>query len=220
MLKEFIQSLKRKNRHPGVIDLSKFEDPIAKTTSWSPVISGGKNFCSHKLVEIAPHRMELRATLGAKLFCMFFVFGGIVAIGLGCYDIAAGKETSLNFSAIFPFLIGFVFAGIGVGLLYFSTKPIVFDKHSGHFWKGRKDPDLVLKDAIKIWAPLEQIHALQIIAEYCFGSESSSYYSYELNIVLKDGERINVVDHSKLNKIREDANVLSNFLGKPVWNAT
>ena len=45
-------------------------------------------------------------------------------------------------------------------------------------------------------------------------------YNYELNLVLKDGERINVVDHGNLKKIQDDANTLSNFLGKPVWDAT
>jgi hypothetical protein len=126
----------------------------------------------------------------------------------------------LSLATILPFLIGSVFAIAGGCLYYFGTKPIVFDKHSGCFWKGRKNPDLVFnKDSIKVWTQLEQIHALQLIAEHC-SSNKCSYYSYELNLVLKDGERINVVDHGNLNKIRDDANTLSKFLGKPVWNAT
>ena len=38
-------------------------------------------------------------------------------------------------------------------------------------------------------------------------------------LVLKGGERINVVDHGNLKRIREDANTLPNFPGKPVWDA-
>ena len=167
--------------------------------------------------------MEFRATLGAKLFCIIFVFVGIAAIGFGCYHIVTVKETPLRFGAIIPLLVGVPFAGFGVLMLYFFAKPVVFDKTTGRFYKGKKPPDEMFKqfdpDAKNKAVELGRIHALQLIAEYCSG-QKSSYYSYELNLVLEDGERVNVVDHGKLNKIREDANTLSNFLGKPVWNAT
>jgi hypothetical protein len=48
----------------------------------------------------------------------------------------------------------------------------------------------------------------------------NSYYSYELNLVLDDGSRINVVDHGNLDRLRSDAQTLSRFLDKPVWDAT
>ncbi|RWX50781.1 hypothetical protein VU01_12641, partial [Candidatus Electrothrix marina] len=48
----------------------------------------------------------------------------------------------------------------------------------------------------------------------------SSYCSYEINLVLQDGSRINVVDHGKKNRIREDAHALAEFLGKPLWDAS
>ena len=48
----------------------------------------------------------------------------------------------------------------------------------------------------------------------------SSYTSYELNLVLDDGSRINVVDHGNLDRLRGDATTLSRFLSKPVWDAT
>ena len=105
-------------------------------------------------------------------------------------------------------------------MLYFGTAPIVFDKLSAHFWKGRKSPqDVGDVRSLKHAAEFSQIHALQILAEYVRGNKSS-YYSYELNLVLKDGARINVVDHGSQNRLREDAKTLSVFLGKPVWDAT
>ncbi|MDP6491172.1 MAG: hypothetical protein QGG69_05335 [Kiritimatiellia bacterium] len=58
----------------------------------------------------------------------------------------------------------------------------------------------------------------QLLSEYC-RSDKSSYYSYELNLVLQDGSRINVVDHGNKTKLREDAATLSEFLGRPVWDA-
>ncbi len=101
-----------------------------------------------------------------------------------------------------------------------GTQPIVFDKQSGYFWKGRKNPGEVYRpEAIKCWAELENIHALQLISEHC-RSDKSSYYSYELNLVMKDSSRINVVDHGKHDKIRADAAALSEFLEKPVWDGS
>ncbi len=72
--------------------------------------------------------------------------------------------------------------------------------------------------SLKYFAEIEQIHALQLISEYC-RSDKNSYYSYELNLILEDGKRINVVDHGNLGKIRDQAATLSEFLRKPVWDA-
>ena len=67
--------------------------------------------------------------------------------------------------------------------------------------------------------PLSAIHALQLVSEHVRGNKSS-YWSYELNLVLGDGSRINVVDHGNLDQLRADAQTLAGFLNKPVWDAT
>jgi hypothetical protein len=126
---------------------------------------------------------------------------------------------SIGIGMIMPVLIGLVFVFAGGTLYYIGTAPIVFDKYKGYFWKGRKVPDEVSdKSELKYFAELQNIHALQLLSEYCSGSENSCT-SYELNLVLKNGSRINVVDHGNPIKLREDAQKLSGFLGKPVWDA-
>ncbi len=57
----------------------------------------------------------------------------------------------------------------------------------------------------------EDVYALQIIAE-SIKSKDSRYVSYELNLVLKDATRINLVDHGWYEQLREDADTLSNVL--------
>lgn len=74
-------------------------------------------------------------------------------------------------------------------------------------------------NSVKNFAGLEDIHALQLLSEYCRGGKKRSYYSYELNLVLRNGRRINVMDHGDCKKLREDAQTLSEFLDKPVWDA-
>lgn len=113
-----------------------------------------------------------------------------------------------------------------------------FDRREGCFWKGRwKRGDGALsirradlnarleKEALKDYIDLADVYAIQLIKEYVPGSRRSGsrspYYSYELNLVLKDGERMNVVDHGDLQRIRADAIQLGEFLGNlPVWDAT
>jgi hypothetical protein len=79
-------------------------------------------------------------------------------------------------------------------------------------------------ESVKEHCRLSDIHAIQLLQEYVSTSSSSGsssrYYSYELNLVLKDGNRLNVVDHGKLSLIRTDAEQLGQFLNVPVWDAT
>ena len=47
-----------------------------------------------------------------------------------------------------------------------------------------------------------------------------SYTCHELNLLLRSGERVNVVAHGDTAKIREDAGALAGFLKKPLWDKT
>jgi hypothetical protein len=62
---------------------------------------------------------------------------------------------------------------------------------------------------------LATIQALQLVTERVSGK--SSYNSYELNLVLKDGKRINVMDHGDQTALNADAEVLARFLNVPIW---
>jgi hypothetical protein len=105
-------------------------------------------------------------------------------------------------------------------MFYFGAAPIVFDKRKGSYWKGRTSPyDVRHTSELKDHAPLDRIHALQLISEHVRGNKSS-YYSYELNLVLDDGARLNVVDHGSRERVQADARTLSEFLDKPIWDAT
>jgi hypothetical protein len=201
-------------------DPSGLNDPIAMQTEWTPAKGGGASFRTHYLVSVDPNRLEFKASLRSKAFCSVFILMGLMAMIV--FPLAGSSSGSFSFSIemIMPALIGLVFVVVGGFLFYFGISPIVFDKYKASFWKGRKAPDEVSdRKEIKYFTELANIHALQIISEYCSGNKSS-YYSYELNLVLKNGSRINVVDHGNLEKLREDAQTLSSFLGKPVWDST
>lgn len=219
MFKALIEKMQKITREQVSFDPSSFNDQVALQTDWTPAKGGGASFRTHRLVVLSSDRREFRASFGAKLFYLVFLLVGLGVMIAFSYSNLSSGEFVLNAALFMPVLIGLIFSGVGGAMFYFGTAPIVFDKRKGYFWKGRKVPDEVFdKSSIKHFTKLERVHAIQLISEYCRGNKSS-YYSYELNLVLEDGQRINVVDHGNENRLREDAGNLSDFLGKPVWNA-
>lgn len=211
-LKEIVGSIER-------FDPSRFNDPIAEQTGWGPVKNGGTNFRTHRLSKTGEWQIQFKITIGAILFCGIFIASGIGIIGLAVLSEVKGEW----YMRLLILLFGLVFGGIGAGMLYKYTTPIIFDKQSGVFWKGRRSPsqlDNPGKIKESVW--LSNIHALQIISEYCSSSSSrggSSYRSYELNLVLDDAKRINVIDHGNYARLRKDAESLAEFLGVPLWDS-
>lgn len=222
MLEKLLKKLQAMGQPPVVFDPARFNDPLALQTEWSPLRRGGTSFRTHTLNLLHADRMEFQAATGAKLFCMFFALVGII---MPCGFLAAAflnREFAADMGPVMiaPVLMGLTFLAVGAGLYYYGTAPIVFDKFRGCFWKGRKAPNEVLDiSTLKNACKLEDIRALQLISEYVRGNKSA-YYSYEMNLVLKDGKRLNVVDHGNQAKLREDAQTLATFLNVPVWDAT
>jgi len=220
MLNKLKKLVKEAGKRFEPFDASVFDDPLALQTDWMPLKGGGSNFRTHNLVSENYNRTAFKASLGAKAFSSVFI---LVGLGLPSFQIYSVFQ---NGSALFEgdflplLLFGSIFSVAGALLFYSYAKPVVFDKTNGFFWKGWKAPDITsVENPDKHSARLSSIHAIQIISEYVRG-DKKSYYSYELNLILKNGSRLNVIDHGDIYKIRDDANVLSQFLGKPVWDST
>lgn len=200
-------------------DPSTLDDPVAIQTEWSPLKGGGANFCTRQLVQVSPHRYEFRATLGAKAFYLSFFFIGSGATIFSISQIIS-SSTVFKPEVLIPGAVGLIFALVGGLMYYYGTRPVVFDKQHDCFWKGNIPADeLIYATANELLMPFSEIHSIQLIAEYISGNKSS-YFSYEMNLVSRDGLRTNVVDHGKLDQIREDANTLAEFLEVPVWDGT
>lgn len=196
------QAVRRVFAGPAPVDPSRFGDPFALSVAWTPAAGGGTNFCTRKGHRTEATRFEFKATRGALLFYGIFLTLGL---GLSVFYIPvwlSGRQPD----AWFPALFGAIFAAVGGGLMRAGTRAIVFDRLENSFRHG---DELV---------PLERVRALQLIAELVRG-DKSSYWSYELNLVLGDGTRRNVVDHGSLATLREDARALAEFLAVPLWDA-
>ncbi len=198
------------------IDTQQFDHPVAKKTEWFPLKGGGSNFCTHRLDDSQNDLLVFRATKGAKLFIGLFGFFGLLGVVIPL-TIFFTQQTEW-FVLLFALLFGGIFLGVSYLMYHFMTMPRVFDRFYGHYYQGRKKPDEMKPNPKYPLVNCNDIVALQIIREYV-RSDKSRYYSYELNLVLRDGQRINVVDHGKIDALREDAEILSTHLGVPVWDA-
>ena len=195
----FSLSLFQDNRE--ILDLSAFGNEIAFKTSWEPLVGGGTSFCTHRAQKNASLMGDVivfKTAIQAYLFWISFVaFGAMFAI----FSAAGAFEDR----RVGLFGLGFLAWGCW-DLWSVRQKESRFDRYSSELTKEKKSFDL------------KNAEAIQLIREYCGGSESS-YYSYELNLICSDGSRINIVDHGALRKLREDAALLAEYLSIPVWDA-
>ena len=213
MIKNIISQLSGHHDRTG-IDPSLFQDPIASKTDWSPMARGGSNFKSAGLHQVNDQRYEFRPSWMTKFLSMIFFVMGLLLI------VFLMKKSPDSFRDYIPIGMAAIFCAAGIGTYYSSKTPIVFDRNHGYFCRSREKPELMMDPTrLKRYAPLKRVHALQIISEY-IKTKKSSYYSYELNLVLDDGSRVHVIDHGNHLALRTDAETLSKFLDKPLWDAS
>ncbi|MCI5144849.1 MAG: hypothetical protein D3923_04815 [Candidatus Electrothrix sp. AR3] len=203
------------------------EDPVAEQTQWTPLRSDISGFRTHYLVEAHSARLEFRPSINLILFGFFFLFSGILVFLFVLFNLPFSgytpKETFLlKFGSS---LVPLSFAVMGGVILYLNTARIVFDKQKSLLWKGHKMSDQPFDHLRKPFndfftIELKRVHALQLI-------RSNLENSFELNLVLKDGNRVTLMSYqlgkknsayyAEQKRIRDDTEKLSAFLEKPLW---
>ena len=207
------------------IDELRLSDPVAAKTGWSPLTFMNISFQSHMLTKDGFGRYAYKPTLVAKLFPI-----GIIGIPIYGWRVRSVVNGNLGYPApTLPFLddhgdldyfICTVFA-IGLFFLYRLNQRIVFDLTKGQYQKG----SYIGKTRTHVH--LSDIYAIQLLAGRVnsgtrsarTGRRRGSYRTYELNLVLKNSERVHVVSSGLLDPLREDASFLSTKLKVPVWRA-
>ena len=188
-----------------------------KTINWQPLNQGGANFKTKKLNTENPNQWRYENTGWSKLFPLVLIWMGIFG-------------TFMFLITIIFFFMAFVpliFLVIGVIWRRRSKRAIVFDFEAGSFWKGDQKfhPSSGDKSKVDDLVNLKDIYAVQILAETVesqrnhnndarFRNYGPEYYdSYEMNLVLNDTSRVNVVDHASLNSIKREADMIAGKLG-------
>lgn len=168
----------------------------APKTEWTPLVPGGETLSTHKLVE-SSNGLVMRKSWGT------WYLGGI-GLFIGAPLVVVGVFASLptpSCSSAFTVCFGLFFSW--GGLRYLLPRAIRFDAQQREVSiEGRR-------------VPFADIAALQLLEERVEG-EDVSFSSFELNVVLRDGSRLNVVDHAKDGQIRAEATKLAALLDCPV----
>jgi len=189
-------------------------DEIALKTSFKPLKKGGPNLRAHELIEISPRRLEFRVTIQGLLFASLFIILGLSAFIGGIIYMMISKQ----FDSILIMMMGIAFTAGGFSMYWTASKPRVFDLDNSYYWIGKKGPQNSNDSCL-----LSGVYAVQLLAEFVItdhakSGKRSSFYSYELNLVLNDGERMNIIDQDGLQEIREYAKKVSKFLNVPLWD--
>lgn len=193
-------------------------DIIKSKVSIDPLVGGGSNFGTHVLTQQSSSKLVYKPSISAALFSFAFFAVGFGVLCFAIYfkfqpsSLTDGKDVML-------IIFGLVFACAGGFMFYYFYMPRVFDKQLGVYYKAHR-PKLHHTKRVnsKNQVLLKSIVAIQIIGEIVQG-DKGSYQSFELNLILDDSSRRNVVDHGNLNSIIDDAEVLSKFLNIPIWHA-
>jgi hypothetical protein len=206
-------------------DVGRFTDPLALRTDWQPASPEGAgmlNACFNP-----PADGRLRSTinpLSIFLFLLPVMFGLSYVIGWMELDTDWGRKMSSLFwldGDLSDLILGFFLLLFGVVGLFDVSSPRVFDRHSGWYWRGWRQPQGRHRARIHDRAVrLQLIHAVQLLTKRRLNEEGKGLdIAHELNLVLEDATRINVFCHGNLAQLRSDAQRVSSFLSVPVWDA-
>ena len=170
-----------------------------------PLVPGGVSFQSMHLV-FRQDSITVKATWKLHLGYMLFM---TIGTGLFCFGMFSHK------APVWPAVImGALFASVAlIGLLTMILKKTfpLFDMVDGMFY-----PKGFTRDGSGI--SLKQLDHLEILKERVY-NKNGSYDSYELNVVLKDGSRYNIMDHGADKLLLADAKQLAEKLSLPLINA-
>ena len=205
------------------VDPSHFGDPVALQTPWSATTVGGASHTSHKLVRITPSRMELHASVEMKLVVFIFLLLTLVPTLFAMRDLLTAYLMEAHLEMTFAVLGGLICVPLVLVGLFFEAalrSPAVFDKSKDYFSRGKSSPAPLDPEHARKTCKISQVHALQLICiRNTHKLDPKVFDSYELNLVLRDGGRVNVFNHGNLEHARAKARMLAGFLAKPLWDA-
>lgn len=160
---------------------------------WTPVNRGGSSYSTHRVVATRRGLVFVRTwrnwawTSGGLLFAGTLMFGNVVTLAAGRWLLGL---------LLLPFSL-LLFAG---ALMMLFSRAIRFDA-------GRRE---VVIEGRRI--PFSEVTGLQLLGERVFEEEALDWDSYELNLILRDGTRLNLVDHLNRGQLEREAQQLARLI--------
>lgn len=161
------------------------------------LIQKGPKFRSHTIV-FNEETAYLKPTISSLLFCTLYIIVGIFLLALA---IAVYVKNNQADFAIFLGGFGISITTFGCVLVMPFVKHVFFDKNTGKF-----------KNNIDRTVKIDNILSLQINNKIITSKHGLNYPCYELNMLTKNGRRINILNHNDIKQLKGDAEKLSAFL--------
>jgi hypothetical protein len=179
--------------------------------NWQPATSWASNFQSHQLARTGSNKLEFIPTTVTKILFAFLVCLPAIAFRMFSYGWFIGVAPFKT--VILGLVAGLVFAFAGRSIYNIAFTPRVFDLNQQFYYAVEKS---LLGNITETKKALSDVIALQLLTKEVVDSESNNYNSYELNLVLKDGSRQNVICHGNFKNLKKDSDTLSMYLNVPV----
>lgn len=173
------------------------EDTPLQVNIERTLIKNGPKFLSHTVM-IKGQIAYLRPTMSAMMFCVIYIVVGTFLLGLAGVIYWNARQLDLT---IFIGSFGIIIGVFGLALIKPFMKRARFDQVSGRF-DNNQDRDV----------KLQHIVSLQVLNKVVVRGQAPSYPCYELNLLTKNGRRINILNHNDLPQMQLDALVLGQFL--------
>ena len=172
-----------------------------------PLNHGGECYQDTYLV-FKEDSISLHKALVFFLLYIFQVLGGLFITGFSLF-----KLDSLGEWAIFAIIIGVFMCIYPLFDCYDKWKKHTapfFDMLAGMFYPNRFNRD-------SFGISLKQRDHLEILTKHV-SEDEKNFDSQELNLVLKDGSRYNIMNHANKKRLLADASALANRLSLPLVN--
>lgn len=204
--------------------INSIDDEIVKKSSFLPLKRWWTNIKSHDLIidEYWNYIFKVK-WLFPIVFLWLFSIPLIATLIIFLKDLQILWANTDFWNYVWQIVFSLIFIAPAWLLFYFLFRSYIFDFQNWYFYDTRLTKKLFelveqekYKDKI---IPIREIQALQIVSERVHG-KNTSYTSYELNMILKDSGRINIIDHWNLEEIRKNADELANKLWVKVYDLT
>jgi hypothetical protein len=189
-----LKPLKNLSNNYYNIDFSKVD--------WSPFRFGGAQFNINDFIYTSDS-LKILPSKSAKIIPL------IVTIIFGSLPLLFYKINNQKPHFVVLFVVG-VFISIFIISYIRVLIKVEIDKSNGSIKKG-----ISLKRA-KIIGQISDIEFIQIV-EQLIPQKKNQYFSYEINLVLKNRNRISITDHADFEEIKKEAQKLKLFLGVPIF---
>lgn len=185
-----------------MFDPATLQDPQALQIQWTPLRRGGASFTTQMLCE-HPKGLEYRKSGNMLALGVVFLIVGVLLLVMS--PVFAGMGETGIVIAAFTALVGVTL--ITVGVLAMRPSSVLFNYLGAAVTIQRRT------------VPFGTIVALQLLTERIKDDEND-FESHELNLVLADGSRLNLVDHGGKQELRGDLARLRELIGCKAWDGT